>query len=132
MGLIFSSSCTAVVGGRHKAWQWRCSKSNTRISFSVLTSVTWPHMVGRYCCWLVNEGILYTDIYVLLEERHAFFAIEHNHMFWHFSAFLSPSFPPKISQSNRCFELANMVANTSHARHWAESKHCPSSEDSLY
>lgn len=45
---------------------------------------------------------------------------------------LSRSLAPKISQSNRCCELANMVANTSHARHWVESKHCPSSEDSLY
>ena len=30
------------------------------------------------------------------------------------------------------FELANMVPNTSHARHWVESKHCLSWEDSLY
>ena len=61
-----------------------------------------------------------------------FFALEQNHMFWRFplSLSLSPSRAPKISQSNRCFELANMVANTSHARQWAESKHCPSSEDS--
>lgn len=50
----------------------------------------------------------------------------------HVLVFLSLSPVPKISQSNRCFELANMVANASHARRWVEAKHCPSSEDSLY
>lgn len=35
-----------------------------------LTSVTWPHMVGRYCCWLMKNGTLYTHIY---EERLFFF-----------------------------------------------------------
>lgn len=47
--------------------------------------------------------------------RTCFFATEQNHMFWHFSRY--PSLAPKISQSSRCFELASMVANTSHAKH---------------
>lgn len=85
-------------------------------------------MVGRYCCWLVNDGILYTDIYVLFEDRHAFF------YFLQLSKIIcfGTSLTPQISQSYRCFKLANMVANTSHARHWAESKYCAFSEGGHY
>lgn len=74
-GFDFFSSCTAVARGRHKAWQWRCNKSNTGISFFFLslTSVIWPHGKGRYCCWLVNDCILYTDIYVLSWGKTCFF-----------------------------------------------------------
>ena len=42
----------------------------------------------------------------------------------------TPYLAPKISQSNRCCELANMISNASHAKHKVESKYCLSSEDS--
>lgn len=64
----------------------------------LLLACEWLHIIHRYLC--AGEKTCFF-----------FFAIEQNHMRWCFSL------TPKISQSNRCFELAYMVADTSHARH---------------
>lgn len=54
--------------------------------FCPLTSVTGPHVEGRYCCWPVNEGEIYTDIYVLLQEVHSFLCSgATSHVLAHFS-----------------------------------------------
>lgn len=87
----------------------------------LLLAYEWLHIIHRYLCAFGGKTCFFF-----------FLALEQNHMFWRFPLALAPACAPKISQSNRCFELANMVANTSHARHWVESKRCPSSEDSLY
>lgn len=55
--------------GRLKAWQQRCNKFNTGISFSFLSyPYACAHMAGRYCCWLLGDSILYAVIYVLWGE----------------------------------------------------------------